>query len=142
MGNALVPYTTLLKQLQLPKAHFSDTGSTEVCPSDCSQKQSCQRIQETLYLVHLITRKLGERSKVFEGIEVSMIGSTREGSRAFYNDEVDIHLSLNNDLKQFCFFDAEEQALMRRDPREDEMPQNIAKYFDSSNVLKTDHYFR
>ena len=87
-----------------------------VCPSDCSQKQSCQRIRETLGLVHLVARKLGERSKIFEGIELSMIGSTREGSRAFYNDEVDTHLSLSNDLKKFCFFDVEEQALKRRDP--------------------------
>ena len=87
-----------------------------VCPFDCSQKQSCQRIREILALVHQVARKLGERSKVFEGLEVSLIGSTREGSRAFFNDEVDTHLSLNNDLKKFCFSDVEEQALKRRDP--------------------------
>ena len=89
--DSLVPYTTLLKQLHLPKVHFSCKGPMEACPSDCSQKQNCQKIQETLHLVHLVTRKLGVRNRVFEGIEVSMIGSTREGSRAFYNNEVDIH---------------------------------------------------
>ena len=63
--DALVPYTTLLKHLHLPKAHFDDKEPMEpmVCPSDCSQKQSCQRIRETLGLVHLVARKLGERNK-------------------------------------------------------------------------------
>ena len=46
-------------------------------------------------LVQLIVVELGESHKVFEGIEVSMIGSTREGSRAFFYDEIDLHLSLN-----------------------------------------------
>ena len=72
----LVPYTTLLKHLHLPKAHFDDKEPM-VCPSDCSQKQSCQRIRETLGLVHLVARNLGEKSEIFEGLEVSMIGSTR-----------------------------------------------------------------
>merc|ERR1719209_111747 len=108
-----------------------------VCPSDYRQKSSCQRIRETLDLVYLVARKLGEGSTVFEGIEVSMIGSTREGSRAFYNDEVDIHLSLNHGLKEFCFFDVNEHALKRRDPCTDEMPVDIVKYFDTSNVFKT-----
>ena len=84
VGDALVPYTTLLvlKQLHLPKAHVDNKDPMEACPSDCSQKQSCQRIRETLELVQLVAKKLGERSKVFEGIKMSMIGSTREGSRA------------------------------------------------------------
>ena len=64
---------------------------------------------------------------------VKLIGSAREGSRTFYNDEVDIHLSLNNTLKQFCFFDVKEQALKRRDPRTDEMPNDIAKYFNDAD---------
>ena len=95
--NSFVPYTTLLNQLHLSKAHVNDKKHKPMlCPSDCSQKQSCQRIRETLGLVNIIKSKLGEKSTVFEGIEVSMIGSTREGSRAFFKDEVDIHLSLNN----------------------------------------------
>ena len=139
--NCLVQYTTLLKHLHLHKAHVDDKEPIETCPPDCSQKQSCQRIRETLGLVNIIKNKLGERSKVFEGIEMSMIGSTREGSRAFYNDEVDIHLSLNNDLKQFCFFDVKEQALKRRDPSKDKMPDDIAKYFDDRGIFKTEKYF-
>ena len=87
--------------------------------------------------------QLGEEGKVFEGLGASMIGSTREGSRAFYNDELDIHLALNNDLKQFCFFDVKEQALKKRDPAPGtpEMPEDVAKYFDDRNIFKTGKYF-
>ena len=113
--NYLVPYATLLKHIHLPKVHVDDRNPLAVCPSDCIQKSSCQRIRETLDLVHLVARRLGEGSTVFEGIEVSMIGSTRESSRAFYNDEVDIHLSLNHGLKEFCFFDVTEHYMLKRD---------------------------
>ena len=132
--NTLVPYTTLLKQLHLPKVHVDDKQPIK-CPSDCRQKQSCQRIRETLQLVHLVVRKLGESSKVFEGIEVSMIGSTREGSRAFYNDECDIHLSLNYDLQKLCFFDVEDHALKKRGDSKARNP-DVAKYFsDTDNTF-------
>ena len=70
-----------------------------------------------------------------------MIGSTSEGSRAFYNDEVDTHLSLNHGFNKFCFFDVKEQALKRRDPCTDEMLDDVAKYFDADNVFKTEQYF-
>ena len=62
--NTLVPYATLLEHLHLPKVHINDKEPV-VCPPDCSQKQSCQRIRETLGLVNIVTSKLGERSKVF-----------------------------------------------------------------------------
>ena len=139
-GDTLVPYRTLLKQLHLPKVHFDDEEPT-VCPSDCNQKVSCKRIQETVGIVHLITTKLGEKNKMFEGIEVSMIGSTKEGSRAFYNNEVDTHLTLSSDLKKFCFFDVKEQALKRRDPINDDMPEDVAKYFDDENIFRGEKYF-
>ena len=59
----LVPYTTLLMHLHLPKAHFDDKEPMKPmdCPSDCRQKQSCLRIRETFGFVHLVARKLGER---------------------------------------------------------------------------------
>ena len=111
-GDSLVPYTTLLKQLHLPKAHVEDKDPMMVCPSDCSQKQSCQRIRETLHLAKIIRKKLGEKSKVFKvkdmDKEVKMIGSMSEGSRAFHMDELDIHLSLNHDFAEFSFFDVKE----------------------------------
>jgi len=71
---------------------------------------------------------------------MGMIGSTSEGSRVFYSDEVDTHLTLNNNLKQFCFFDVKEHALKKRDPAP-EMSEDVAKYFDDKNVFKTEQYF-
>jgi len=110
-----------------------------MCPSNCIQKRSCQIIRETLNLVQLITRKLGERNKVFEGIEVSMIGSTREGSRVFYYDEVDIHLSLNHDLHKLCFFDVKDQALKKRGGCKN---PEIAKYFNNTdNSFRSKQFF-
>ena len=58
-NDPVIPYTALLKQLHLPKAHF-DNKEPKGCPSDCSQKQSCQRILETLSFVKIIRNKLGE----------------------------------------------------------------------------------
>ena len=98
--SSMVPYTDLLKNLHLPEAHFQ-----EECSLVCPQKQICRRIRETMDLVHLIVGGLGERFNVFEGIKVSMIGSTREGSRVFFFDEIDLHLSLKENFKQFSFFD-------------------------------------
>ena len=144
--NSLVPYITLLNQLHLPKVHVDDKEPMVTCPSDlatsdCSQKQSCQRIRETLSLVHLVSEKLGERSKVFEGMGVSLIGSTREGSRAFHNDEVDIHLSLSDDLKELCFFDVENQALKKRG-NSSARNSDVAKYFnDADNTFLPKQFF-
>ena len=128
---SMVPYATLLKELHLPKVHVNDKEPM-VCPSDCSQQQNCHRIKEILGLVNIIKHELGKRSTLFEGIEVSMIGSTREGSRAFFYDEVDIHLSLNHDLQNLCFFDVEEQALKKRGNSRAKN-SDIAKYFNDSN---------
>ena len=102
----------------------------------CGQKQNCHRIRETMSLVDLIVAELGKRFKVFENIKFSMIGSTKEGSRAFYNDEVDVHLSPSDDLNHFCYFDVKEQALKRRDPGKDKMHEDITKYFDDGNITQ------
>ena len=133
--SSMVPYTDLLKNLHLPEAHFQ-----EECSLVCPQKQICQRIRETMNLVHLIVGGLGERFKVFEGIKVSMIGSTREGSRVFFFDEIDLHLSLKENFKQFSFFDVK-QNVLRRDPSRAENPEDCDKYFDENNFLKPDLYF-
>ena len=106
----------------------------------CGQKQNCHRIRETMSLVDLIVAELGKRFKVFEGMDIAMIGSTREGSRAFFYDEVDVHLSLNKDFKKFSYFDAK-QMVLKRDPSRAENPEDCDKYFDENNFLKPDLYF-
>ena len=138
LGNSLVPYTVLLQNLHLPKAHYQ--GMLPMCSPFCRQKQSCQHLRETIDLVHLIVDKLGERLKVFEGIKVSLIGSAREGTRIFAYDEVDMHLSLKENFKQFSFFDVN-QYVLRRDPSRAANPEDCDKYFDENNFLKPDLYF-
>ena len=101
LGSSFVPYTTLLETLHLPKVH----ANFDKCFFNCDQKQSCRRIRETKRLVDLIAEELGRKNKVFEGMSVTLIGSTREGSRVFYHDEVDVHLSLSEEFKEFAFFD-------------------------------------
>ena len=128
--------TTLLENLHLPKAHYEES----TCPMVCGQKQNCHRICETMSLVDLIVAELGKRFKVFEGMDIAMIGSTREGSRAFFYDEVDVHLSLNKDFKKFSYFDAK-QMVLKRDPSRAENPEDCDKYFDENNFLKPDLYF-
>ena len=135
-SSIMVPYTTLLKTLHLPKAHYEEA----TCPMVCGQKQNCHRIRETMSLVDLIVAELGKRFKVFEGMDIAMIGSTREGSRAFFYDEVDVHLSLNKDFKKFSYFDAK-QMVLKRDPSRAENPEDCDKYFDKNNFLKPDLYF-
>ena len=71
LDTSFVPYAKLLKHLHLPKPHFG--GMLPMCSLFCRQKQICRRVRETLDLVHLIVGVVGERIKVFEGIEVSMI---------------------------------------------------------------------
>ena len=109
LGSSFVPYTTLLETLHLPKVH----ANFDKCFYNCDQKQSCGRIRETKRLVDLMAEDLGRGNKVFEGMTVTLIGSTREGSRVFYHDEVDVHLSLSEEFKEFAFFDPKDQALKR-----------------------------
>ena len=69
----------LAPHLHLPKAHFDHKMPMKsmVCSSDWSQKQTCQKRGHFGSYV----RELGERSKIYEGTELSIIGSTREKSK-------------------------------------------------------------
>ena len=135
----LVPYTTLLKQLHLPKAHIAEDGLE--CPSHCTQMESCQEIREAHNVVDLIVSELGRRSKFFEDIEVSIIGSVREGSRVFFNDEVDIHLALNHEFSQFSYFDASDQVVKARSSSKSTIADGVEHFFDENNVFQAREYF-
>ena len=56
LSRPMVPYTTLLENLHLPKAHYEEA----TCPMVCGQKQNCHRIRETMSLVDLIVAELGK----------------------------------------------------------------------------------
>ena len=136
--NTLVPYTTLLKQLHLPKVHV-ETKKPK-CFFHCNQKESCQRIRETLGLANILTEELGKRNPVFEEMKVTMIGSTREGSRTFFYDEVDVHLSLSEEFKQFTEFDAENQAL-KRNKWTGWQSRAFDGYFGAKNIFNAEKFF-
>ena len=125
LTGTLVTYDKLLQELHVPQVHVGvkELDSVqkkekkmewEVCPKACIQKRSCQRIRETFKLVKIIIKRLGEINPIFDGMELTIIGSVREGSRVFFNDEVDLHLSLNEDLKDFTCFDKMTQKLMMK----------------------------
>ena len=84
--------------------------------------------------VELISNLAGNAWSIFHYTPIKLALMATVGK--FYNNEVDIHLSMSNDLKTFCFFDDKEQALKRRDPTKDKMPDDVAKYFDDKNVFK------
>ena len=47
--------------------------------------------------------------KIFKGTTCMLIGSMREVTRIFQNDEIDVHLSLREDYKNPSKFDKDEQ---------------------------------
>ena len=146
INNPTVPYEHLLEQLHLPKLHIGDRKTRKLqekeaeCPASCRQRLNCKRMREALDLVHIIAFKLGEVEEVFKELNVSLIGSTSEGSRAFFYDEMDVHLSLNKKFKAFSIFDDEEQVLFR-DPTKADVPDFLDQFFDEDNVLKAKHLF-
>ena len=56
----------------------------KVCPEDCLQKRSCQRIRETHSLASLIMERPAEINPIFKDMHLSIVGSVREGSRVFF----------------------------------------------------------
>ena len=79
----------------------------EECPGECRQKEDCDRLRQVYFLVRLLVAKMGEINPVFRlgaNRHPSIIGSMKEHTRVFFNNEVDVHLSLNKILRnKFCF---------------------------------------
>ena len=146
INNPIVPYKHLLEQLHLPKLHIGDRKTRKLqekeaeCPASCEQKLNCKRMREAINLVHIIAAKLGEVNEVFKELDVSLIGSTSEGSRTFFYDEMDVHLSLNKNFKEFSVFDDKEQVLLR-DTTKADFPDFLEQFFDEDNTLKAKHLF-
>ena len=104
-----VSYSTLLKAFHIPEAHPDDE-----CPSECDQTESCEKMREIFALVKMIVSAMGKINPLFvlgKGRHPSIVGSLKEGTRCFFLDEMDVHVSLNKRLRKFCYFDAAEQKL-------------------------------
>merc|ERR1712032_616914 len=58
------------------------------CPTDCRQKEDCDRLRQVYFLVRLLVAKMGEINPVFRlgaNRHPSIIGSMKERTRAFFN---------------------------------------------------------
>ena len=141
--SSTVTFTKLLEELSVPPVHVGQNEDSnedwKQCPFMCTSQTSCLRTREILDLVKIIVKKLGERNPVFKGIHLSIVGSLRENTRVFFNDECDLHLSLNKALRKFTVFDATTQTLKRL-PSET-IPKNTDKYFTDDNEFKTEKFF-
>merc|ERR1712096_595042 len=122
MTSSIVSYPRLIQELHVPPVHVGKEMAKEMdddpfvtegthipgvplsnlllskedfkaCPKECGQNRGCLRIRETYELAKMIKNKLAEINPVFKGMKTSIVGSIREGTRAFFNDESDIHLS-------------------------------------------------
>ena len=132
-----VTYDSLLQLLHIPTIHVGVTKDGNVykaCIEDCSQKKSCERMREVFSLVKIIIGKLGEINPVFKEILLTIIGSVREGSRVFYPDEIDLHLSLSEAIKPIFYFEHSTQRLMFKPDHKTE--ETIRKYKKINDELK------
>ena len=126
----------------MPPVHYKKDAS---CPTSCKDPAACKRIQETSALAHTIVEKLGEKRKIFQGMSLTLVGSVKEGTRAFFSDEADLHLSLNKELKEFFTFDIENQKLMVTEsvenPNHIEHKEGIAPYIMDDNSFDVKKFF-
>ena len=90
----------------------------KTCPDDCppESRESCKKMREVYWLVLMIVKELEKcehkvYGKIFKGTTCMLIGSMREVTRIFQNDEIDVHLSLSEDYKTRSKFDRDEQIL-------------------------------
>ena len=105
-----VSYKNLLDELLVPEVHVGE--EIQECPNTCPQKKSCVRIREVYRLIQIIVKKLSECDDVFHDLGITLIGSLREGTRIFKSDEIDIHLSLNEEkFRDRAEYDAVNQKL-------------------------------
>ena len=107
----------------------------EECPGDCRQKEDCDRLRQVYFLVRLLVAEMGEINPVFRlgaNRHPSIIGSMKEHTRAFFNNEVDVHISLNKRLRHWFYFDQDNQQLRANKDLEGE---HIGKYVSNEGVF-------
>ena len=134
-SGAHVPFTTLLDALHLPEAH-----PDRKCPTDCVQKDQCSKVQQAFHLVKMIVSEMGEIDPVFKlgkGRHPSIVGSLKEGTRCFFLNELDVHMSLNKRLRKFCYFDVEKQQLRVTNTA----TEDVKKYANEEGLFDCDAFF-
>ena len=136
LSQSTVRYEDLLRALHVPPVH-----AEEECPGDCRQKEDCDRLRQVYFLVRLLVAKMGEINPVFRlGADrhPSIIGSMKEHTRVFFNNEVDVHVSLNKVLHSKFYFDQDNQQLKANDNLVE--GDHIKKYVSDQGIFDCKKY--
>ena len=134
-----VSFGDLIDILHFPPVHYDSD-----CPQDCSIQIQCQRAKEVLWLVCLITKKLGHLFPIFSTCQSHMIGSIRDDAKIGDLDEMDINLYIET-VNNFLTFDTEMQAVIINPDYEnewnDELFPHFLAYKTDNNVFDTNKYY-
>ena len=136
LSQSTVRYEDLLRALHVPPVH-----AEEECPGDCRQKEDCDRLRQVYFLVRLLVAKMGEINPVFRlgaNRHPSIIGSMREHTRVFFNNELDVHISLNKVLRNKFDFDQANQQLKANDNLVE--GDHIKKYVSDQGIFDCKKY--
>ena len=138
-----VSYDSLLHALHVPTIHVGPieknkrNNEWKVCPGKCQQKETCDRFRQVYKLVLEFMDDLEGINPIFKNMTLSIIGSLSEDSRVFNPDEMDLHLSLNEDLKSITEFDPVTQRLMfNSNPKPGEKISDYRKHNGEFNCQK------
>ena len=106
----------LKDKLLVPKVHVEEN-----CQRGCTQKTNCSNTRSIYKVVKDIVRKLSDCkytnlpscSDIFQNMDTMLIGSLKEGTRVFFHDELDIHISLDEEkFKNRTSYDTNGQQLL------------------------------
>ena len=109
LSESPVRYDDLLRALHVPPVH-----AEEECPRDCRQKEDCDRLRQVYFMVRLLVARMGDINPLFRlgpNRHPSIIGSMKEHTHVFFNNEVDVHISLNKVLNKKLHFDVVNQQI-------------------------------
>ena len=134
LSQSTVRYEDLLRALHVPPVH-----AEEDCPGDCRQKEDCDRLRQVYFLVRLLVAKMGEINPVFRlgaNRHPSIIGSMKEHTTVFFNNEV--HVSLNKVPRNKFYFVQSNQQLKADDNLVE--GDHIRKYVNDQGIFDCKKY--
>ena len=114
MDQIFVPFTELLDNVWLKEVHYED----EKCPDDCKQNIVCQRCRDVIKLLEFIVKEISKNHRIYENVQVEIIGSIKETSRVGTIDEADTLLLLSREnedlLRRYLEYNRVEQKIKIR----------------------------
>ena len=103
---------------------------------------NCQKLREVYFPVRLIVAKMGEINPAFRlgpSRHPSVAGSLMEGTRCFFLNELDVHISLNKVLRNKFYFDTEAQKLKATENLRE--VDHMQKYVNKEGIFKPECFF-